>query len=119
MCNYLNISAPLSVTVKPKSTESVTVILEPSPNSPGVTLYKVSGGGQSCEVLASASPLSCDLGKLPSGTQFTVQAVACLANTQCSSTKSASGYSLPDGKVNFKADVCRNQKLNNFGLLLQ
>ncbi len=63
MYTNVNIVAPLSVNVKPKSTESVTALLEPSPDSPGVTLYRVSGGGQSCEILASASPLSCDLGK--------------------------------------------------------
>ncbi len=100
----------MSVTAKPKSTAMVTAILEPSPNSPGVTVYKVSGGGQSCEILASSSPLSCDLSTLPSGTQFTVQAVACLANSECSRAKSSSGYTLPDGKINSISAVCYNYK---------
>ncbi len=95
----MNIVAPLSVTVKPKSTESATALVVASPQSPGVALYKVSGGGQSCKILASASLLSCDLSELPSGTQFTVQAVACLVNAECSIAKSASGYTLPDGKL--------------------
>ncbi len=107
MYSNVNILAPFSVYVKPKSTDSVTAILEPSPDSPGVTLYKVSGGGQSCEILASGSPLSCDLGKLQSGTQFTVQAVACLANAECSIAKSASGYTLPDGNINLMSAALR------------
>ncbi len=84
------------------STKSVEVLLAASEESPEVQLYKVSGGGKSCEVLASAQHLSCELTDLPPGTQVTVQAVACLANGDCSKATSTFGFTLPDGKNSFR-----------------
>ncbi len=77
------------------------VLLVASEESSGVQLYKVSGGGKSCEVLASAQNLSCELTDLSPGTQVTVQAVACLANGDCSKAKSSFGLTLPDGNMSF------------------
>ncbi len=98
---------PFTVIVLSKSTGSVTVLLTASPQSPGVTHYEVSGEGRSCELQASATPLSCDLRNLHSGMQLTVLAVACLANSECSSAKSASGYTLPDGNIILTIATCR------------
>ncbi len=80
------------------STTEVRVLLAASPDSPGVAYYRASVGTQTCEVQAMGTPpFVCDINGLPAGSPQTVQAVACLANAECSSPVMGHGFTLPDG----------------------
>ncbi len=78
----------------------VTFALARNPSS--VTKYKATIGDHSCEVAAGRSPLSCVLTGLSGGSLYTVQAVACLRNGDCSDPTHGRGYTLPEGRSNLK-----------------
>ncbi len=88
--------------VDPLSTTEVRVLVAASPDSPGVAYYKASVGTQACEVQAMGTPpFACNINRLPAGSPQTVQAVACLANAECSSPVMGHGFTLPDGMYAF------------------
>ncbi len=84
----------------------VTFALARDPSS--VTKYKATIGDHSCEVAAGRSPLSCVLTGLSGGSLYTVQAVACLRNGDCSDPTHGRGYTLPEGSSNLKhvPEIC-------------
>ncbi len=71
---------------------------EASPDSPGVTVYRVSMDSKTCDaVVAGSPPYKCTTTALPGGALHTAQVVACLAAGGCSTSTSGHGYTLPDG----------------------
>ncbi len=79
------------------STELRVTFVAPTENPEGTT-FSASSSGYSCDVSAEASPLSCLLTGLSSGTKYTVEALACLGSVKCSSPISTMGYTTPDGR---------------------
>ncbi len=68
-----------------------------SPDSPGVTLYKVTLRAKTCDAPAIGSaPFTCTIRALSGGVLHRVQVVACLATGDCSTSTSGEGYTLPD-----------------------
>ncbi len=91
--------APAGVTVTHVSTSAVSVATEASPDSPGVTVYRVLIETKSCNAPVTGSgPYSCTIAALPAGALHTAQAVACHATGDCSTSTSGQGYTLPDSK---------------------
>ncbi len=77
----------------------VTVTVEASPDSPGVTVYKVSVESKSCNApVTGSAPYSCMIAELHAGALHTAQVVACIATVDCSTSTSGQGYTLPDSK---------------------
>ncbi len=69
-----------------------------SPDSPGVAYYKANIGAQACEVqVMGMPPFVCIIGGLSPGSPQTAEAIACLANTDCSSPVTGHGFTLPEG----------------------
>ncbi len=66
--------------------------------NPSGTIFRAASSDHSCEVSADASPLACLLTGLSSGTKYTVDGLACLGDTKCSSPISTTGYTFPDGR---------------------
>ncbi len=66
----------------------------------GVTLYKVTGGGKSCEISASLNPLECSLTDLSPATEYTVEAKACSSAAHCSEAVTKNAWTLPNGGLN-------------------
>ncbi len=81
----------------PSLTELRVDFVAPTKNPSG-TIYRASSNGRSCEVSADASPLTCLLTGLSSGTKYTVEAFACLGSVKCSSPIRIMGYTTPDGR---------------------
>ncbi len=75
----------------------VTII--PSVVTTGVTVYRVSSSGRSCEAPATASPLKCDLTELDAAREYTVEARACGSDGECSDDISQNGWTLPKGNT--------------------
>ncbi len=72
--------------------------VEASPDSPGVTVYRVSMDSKSCNASAAGSPPhTCTIATLSSGALHEVQVLACLATGECSASTSGQGFTLPDG----------------------
>ncbi len=93
--------------VDPLSTTEVRALMAASPDSPGVAYYKASVGTQTCEVQAMGTPpFDCIINGLPAGSPHTVQAVACLNNTECSSPTTGQGFTLPEG-MSFPSKNCQ------------
>ncbi len=69
--------------------------------NPSSTVYRASTGGQSCEVNADASDLSCILTDLSSGEMYTVEALACVDILKCSDPIRSIAYTTPKGRLAF------------------
>ncbi len=69
------------------------------PDSVGVRVhsYKISGGGQSCEILPTSQPLTCMLTGLKAATEYTVGARTCITETLCSEPSFSKGWTEPNG----------------------
>ncbi len=91
------LSAPANLDVMSESPSSLVITFIPAPDAASVSLYKVTAADQSCEVAANQSPLTCTINNLSGGSAHTVQAVACLLNGDCSSSRYEHGFTLPNG----------------------
>ncbi len=85
------------------STTSVTpwsmkVVIQDPTESAYVTLYKVSTTGSTCHASTDATPISCTLESLQGGTKYSVEAVACVSDSECSTPATTGGFTLPDRK---------------------
>ncbi len=87
------------MTVHGDSTSSLSITFGAAQNSSSVTVYKASVSDNSCEVAANNSTLSCIINGLSSGSLYTVQAVACLPNGDCSAPAYGAGSTLPEGEL--------------------
>ncbi len=99
------------MTVRGDSTSSLTITFGAAPNSSSVAVYKASINGRSCEVAADNSPLSCIINGLSSGSLYTVQAVACLPNGDCSAPAYGAGSTLPEGELLWKLVIHIHKKV--------
>ncbi len=86
------------MSVSAQSTTELMVDFDAPSENPSGTIYRASFSDHSCEVSGDASPVTCLLTGLTSGTKYTVDALACLGDARCSSPISAIGYTSPDGK---------------------
>ncbi len=91
-------TAPAGLLTESGSPWSMKVSIRKSPKSDNVTLYKVSTTGSSCQVSADATPLACILESLNGGMKYTVEAVACVSDSQCSGPAKRDGFTLPERK---------------------
>ncbi len=78
-----------------ESPSSLVITFIPAPDAASVSLYKATAADQSCEAAANQSPLTCTINNLSGGTAYTVQAVACLLNGDCSPPRYEQGFTLP------------------------
>ncbi len=62
-----------------------------------VSYYEAGYQREYCTVLASASQLSCTLGKFSAGTRYRIHTVACMETAECSHRKFGEGYTLSEG----------------------
>ncbi len=76
-----------------------------STESRSVTLYKVSTTGSYCQVSAATTPLACMLEGLRGGSEYTVVAVACVSESQCSTPAKQGGFTLPESKYSRSASA--------------
>ncbi len=91
-------SAPHSLTIATLSASALSVTITPNTDGARVQLYQVSGGGRSCEVSATLSPLKCDLIVLESAKEYVVQAKACTDSSNCGEAQTQSAWTAPDGE---------------------
>ncbi len=75
------------------------VTFVPSSNKANIASYKATTAGQSCTVAADQSPLQCTINGLRGSAVYTVQAVACLPNGDCSSPIFGQAITLLDGAL--------------------
>ncbi len=64
----------------------------------GITFYRASTEGSSCDVSANADVPYCLIFHLSGGRRYSVEGVACAENGECSSRVQAFGYTMPDRK---------------------
>ncbi len=87
--------------INPKNleyTSTLMVTFVPPSNKSNIAYYRATTAGQSCKVAADQSPLRCTINGLSGGAPYTVQAVACLENGDCSSPLFGHAFTLPDCK---------------------
>ncbi len=102
--NFLGINqcyflAPSYVHVSGYSTSSLLITFGEAPHSSSVATYRASTNEHSCQAAVNTSQLSCLLTGLSGDTLYTVQAVACLQNGDCSGPAYGHGRTLSDGNL--------------------
>ncbi len=95
---YSLFTAPAGLSTGSGSPSSMKVSIRESTESTNVTLYKVSTTGSSCQVSADATPLMCIMESLHGGMKYTVEAVACVSDIQCSRPAKRDSFTIPDSK---------------------
>ncbi len=90
--------APQTITIEPISPNILKITVTPNAVSTGVTLYKVFGGKDTCEITASSSPLTCSLADLSAATEYAVNAKACSSTSHCSEAITKKTWTPPNGQ---------------------
>ncbi len=104
--------APKNVEIKANSTSSMLVTITPPEETSGITFYRATSGDSGCQALATMTSLACLISNLPAGSKFEVEAVACASNDVCSSSVSAQGFTLPDGRLEYSSSYINKHILN-------
>ncbi len=79
-------------------TGSIKISIQKSNENTSVILYDVFTSGSLCQISAAKKPLACMLVILRGGTQYAVEAIACVSDSQCSRSVARDGFALPDRK---------------------
>ncbi len=95
LCALLTV--PLNMLINAISSSELEVSITPNVDSSRVATYEVSSGTKTCQIMATSSALRCELDGLVMGTQYGVDAKACMAGGLCSEAISESAWTLPDG----------------------
>ncbi len=75
------------------------VTFVPPTNKVNIGYYQATTAGQSCKVAAGQFPLQCTINGVSGGAPYTIQAVACMQNDDCSSPIFGQAFTLPDGAL--------------------